>query len=59
MLPTGFVAPNPLKWVYKGHEPKNQLFLLGKIENGNNPGAETWHPESIDRSSYYRLCENF
>ena len=35
------------------------LFLLEKVENGKYPEAETWHPESIDRRSYYRLCKNF
>ena len=45
-----------------GPEPKKnkkQLFLLGKVENGKYPEAETWYTESIDGWSYYRLCENF
>ena len=35
------------------------MFLLGKVENDKYPEAETWHPESTDERSYYRLCENF
>ena len=58
-LVTKVIAPNPPKWVQKGHEPKIQLFLLGKVETSKYPEAETWHPESIDRNSYYRLCKHF
>ena len=36
-----------------------QLFLLGKVETSKYPDAETWHPESIGRKSYYRLCNHF
>ena len=56
---TGVIAPNPPKWAQKGLEPKMQLFLLGKVETSKYPDAETWHPESIGRKSYYRLCKHF
>ena len=35
------------------------VYLLGKIDTCKYPEAETWHPESIDGRSYYKLCENF
>ena len=35
------------------------MFLKGKVKNGKYPEAETWHPQSIDGRSCYRLCENF
>ena len=52
-------CPKPTKMGPMGHEPKNQLFLLGKVENDKYPEAETWHPEGIDGRSCYRLCEHF
>ena len=52
-------CPKPLKLAQQGHEPKKQLFLPGKVENGKYPEAKTWHPESIDGRSYYRLFKNF
>ena len=53
-------CPKPTKMGPTGSwTKKKQLLLLGKVENGKYPEAETWHPESIDRSSYYRRCENF
>ena len=55
---TGFIALNPRKWAHRVMNQKN-LFLLGKVKNRKYSEAETWHPESIDRRSYYRLCENF
>ena len=56
---TAAIAPNPPKWTQQGLEPKKQLFLLGKFENGKKPEVEVWYPERKDRRSYYRLCENF
>ena len=38
---------------------KKTVYLLGKIDTCKYPEAETWHPESIDGRSYYKLCENF
>ena len=55
---TGVIALNPRKWAHRVMNQKN-LFLLGKVKNPKYSKAETWHPESIDRRSYYRLCENF
>ena len=53
-------CPKPTKMGPTGSwTKKKQLLLLGKVENGKYPEAETWHPESIDRRSYYRRCENF
>ena len=53
-------CPKPTKTGPTGSwTKKKQLLLLGKVENGKYPEAETWHPESIDRRSYYRRCENF
>ena len=49
-------SKSPSKW---SQNQKKQLFLLGKVENGKYPEAETWYTESIDGWSYYRLCENF
>ena len=57
---TGVIAPNPPKWAQQGlKQKKKQLFLLGKVVNRKYTKAESWHPESIHRRSYYRLCENF
>ena len=53
-------CPKPTKTGPTGSwTKKKQLLLLGKVENGKYPEAETWHPESIDRRSDYRRCENF
>ena len=46
------------KWVQLDIEPRKTL-LLGKVENNKYPEVETWHQESIDRWSYYRLFGNF
>ena len=35
------------------------LFFPSKVESSRYPEAGTWHPESIDGWSYFRLCENF
>ena len=42
-----------------GSWTKKICFFWVKLRTANTPEAETWHPESIDRRSYYRLCENF
>ena len=39
-------------------QPKNVVVSSAKVKNGKYPKVETWHPESIDRWYYYRLCEN-
>ena len=52
-------CPKHTKMGPKGSWTKIQLFLLGKVETSKYPEAETWHPESIDRKSYYRLCKHF
>ena len=57
-------------WIYCPKQPKkngpnwvlNQkklLFFPSKVESSRYPEAGTWHPESIDGWSYFRLCENF
>ena len=51
------LAKSP-KWAQIGPKQKKQWFLLAKVENNKYSEAETWHPESIDGWSYYRLCEN-
>ena len=53
---TGVIAPKPTKIGPVGFWDKETfLFLLGKADNNKYPEAETWHPESIDECSYYRL----
>ena len=60
-LLTGVVAPKRSKWVWFRPEPEklvvsSELLLPIKIKNVKDPEAETWHPESRDGWSYYRLC---
>ena len=38
---------------------KTLIFPIGKVKNNKYPEVETWHRESIDGWSYYRLCDNF
>ena len=62
MFFTGVIAPkSPQKRAQLGPEPKKVVFsseYVGKVKNRKYPEAETWHPESIDEWSSYRLCEN-
>ena len=59
-LLTGVFTPdtpqNGPDWVLN---EKKQLLSSDKVGNNKYPEDETWHPESIDGWSYYRLCENF
>ena len=63
MFFTGVIAPkSPQKRVQLGPEPKKVGFFpeyVGKVKNRKYPEVETWHPESVDEWSSYRLCENF
>ena len=50
---------NPPKWVQLGPKPKTVVLLLGKVDNNKSTKTETWHPERVEKWSYYRLCANF
>ena len=59
-LLTRFIAPKNQKMGQNGSWTKKTLrFLLAKVKSEKYPKADTWHPESIDGWSYYRLCKNF
>ena len=56
---TGVIAPNipHLKWAQLGAKTKNEVLLLGKVENGKYTETETKHPERVEECYYFRLSE--